>query len=307
MEEISRVCASTGVIMSVNNSLVCDPIYKFGTEEQKQEYLVPLAKGERLGCFCLSEPGTGSDAAAQKTTCRKSGDEWILNGTKNFITNGPQAHIAIIFAIADRSKGYKGINTFIVERDTPGYSIGKVEQKLGIRGSGTSQIILEDCRVSEANLLGGECGGFKVAMTALDSGRIGIAAQALGIARGAYEEALSYARQREAFGQQIAEFQGIQWMLADMAVRIDAAKLLVWRAAMLKQAGQRFTKEAAMAKLFASETAMWVVTKAVQVHGGYGFIKDYRVERFFRDAKITEIYEGTSEIQRNIIAREILK
>jgi butyryl-CoA dehydrogenase len=307
IEEIARYCASTAVIMSVNNSLVCDPLYKFGTDSQKKKFLIPLARGEKLGCFCLSEPGTGSDAAAQKTVAVKKGDEWILNGTKNFITNGPQADVAIVFAMTDKSKGHKGISAFIVEKGTPGYSIGKIEKKMGIRGSSTSQIILEDCRVKAENLLGKEGDGFKVAMSTLNGGRIGIAAQALGIARGAYEDALAYAKQREAFGQPIANFQGIQWMLADMAMRIDAARLLVWRAAMLKQKGEGFTKEAAMAKLFASETAMWTVTKAVQIHGGYGYIKDYRVERFFRDAKITEIYEGTSEIQRTVIAREIMK
>ncbi len=307
IEEIARYCASTAVVMSVNNSLVCDPIYKFGTDSQKKKFLVPLARGEKLGCFCLSEPGTGSDAAAQKTVATKKGNEWILNGTKNFITNGPQADIAIIFAMSDKSKGHRGISAFIVEKDTQGYSIGKIEKKMGIRGSSTSQIILEDCRIPAENMLGGEGDGFKIAMATLDGGRVGIAAQALGIARGAYEDALQYAKQREAFGQPIANFQGIQWMLADMAVRIDAARLLIWRAAMLKQQGERYTKEAAMAKLFASETAMWTVTKAVQIHGGYGYIKDYRVERFFRDAKITEIYEGTSEIQRNVIAREIIK
>lgn len=307
IEEIARYCASTAVIMSVNNSLVCDPIYKFGTDEQKNKFLIPLAKGEKLGCFCLSEPGTGSDAAAQKTVALKKGNEWILNGTKNFITNGPQADVAIIFAMSDKSKGHRGISSFIVEKGTTGYSIGKIEKKLGIRGSSTSQIVLEDCRIPAENLLGKEGDGFKVAMTTLDGGRIGIAAQALGIARGAYEDALQYAKQREAFGQPIANFQGIQWILADMAMRIDAARLLIWRAAMLKQAGERYTKEAAMAKLFASETAMWTVTKAVQIHGGYGYIKDYRVERFFRDAKITEIYEGTSEIQRSVIAKEIMK
>lgn len=307
IEEIARYCASTAVIMSVNNSLVCDPIYKFGTDFQKKKFLIQLAKGEKLGCFCLSEPGTGSDAAAQKTVAVKKANEWILNGTKNFITNGPQADVAIIFAMSDKSKGHKGISAFIVEKGTPGYSVGKIEKKMGIRGSSTSQIVLEDCRVPQENLLGNEGDGFKIAMTTLDGGRIGIAAQALGIARGAFEDALQYAKQREAFGQPIANFQGIQWMLADMAVRIDAARLLIWRAAMLKQAGERYTKEAAMAKLFASETAMWTVTKAVQIHGGYGYIKDYRVERFFRDAKITEIYEGTSEIQRNVIARELLK
>ncbi len=307
IEEIARYCASTAVIMSVNNSLVCDPIYKFGTDLQKKKFLVPLARGEKLGCFCLSEPGAGSDAAAQRTVATKKGNEWILNGTKNFITNGPQADIAIIFAMSDKSKGHRGISAFIVEKDAPGYTIGKIEKKMGIRGSSTSQIVLEDCRIPAENMLGGEGEGFKIAMATLDGGRIGIAAQALGIARGAYEDALQYAKQREAFGQPIANFQGIQWMLADMAVRIDAARLLVWRAAMLKQQGERYTKEAAMAKLFASETAMWTVTKAVQIHGGYGYIKDYRVERFFRDAKITEIYEGTSEIQRNVIAREIMK
>lgn len=307
IEEIARYCASTAVIMSVNNSLVCDPIYKFGTEGQKKKFLIPLARGEKLGCFCLSEPGTGSDAAAQKTVAVKKGNEWILNGTKNFITNGPQADVAIVFAMSDRTKGYKGISAFIVEKGTHGYSVGKIEKKLGIRGSSTSQIVLEDCIIPAENLLGKEGDGFKVAMSTLDGGRIGIAAQALGIARGAYEDALTYAKQREAFGQPIANFQGLQWMLADMAMKIDAARLLIWRAAMLKQNGERYTKEAAMAKLFASETAMWTVTKAVQIHGGYGYIKEYRVERFFRDAKITEIYEGTNEIQRSVIAREILK
>jgi len=307
MEEISAACASTGVIMSVNNSLVSDPLMRYGTEEQKMKYLMPLAKGEKLGCFCLSEPDCGSDAAGLRTMARKEGNECIIEGTKNFVTNGPQADIAIVFATIDKNLKHKGICAFILEKDMKGYIISKVEKKLGIRGSGTAQIILDGVRVSEKNLLGQVGEGFKIAMTTLDGGRIGIASQALGIARAAFEEAVKYSKERKAFGQNICEFELVQEMIAEMGTRIDAARLLTLRAAYLKDKKMRFTKEAAMAKLFASETAMWVTIKAIQVFGGYGYITDNTVERHFRDAKITEIYEGTSEIQKIVIAANILK
>lgn len=306
MEELAAACASTAVIATVNNSLVCDPLERFGTEEQKLKYLVPLARGEKLGCFCLTEPNAGSDAANQQTTARLEGNQYVLNGTKNFITNAPQADIAIVFASTDRTKGHRGISAFIVERGTEGFIVGKNEKKLGLNASGTASIILDNCRIAKENLLGKEGDGFKIALTTLDGGRIGIAGQALGIARAAYEDAVNYAKERVQFGRPIAEFQAIQWMIADMATRIDAARLLTYRAAYLKDKGVRYSKEASMAKLFASETAMWAATKAVQIHGGYGYMKEYNVERYFRDAKITEIYEGTSEIQRLIIASTIL-
>ncbi|MGB9734984.1 MAG: acyl-CoA dehydrogenase [bacterium] len=307
MEEISAACASTGVIMSVNNSLVCDPILKFGSEEQKKRYLVPLAKGEKLGCFALSEPNAGSDAARQQTTANQSGEFFILNGTKNFITNGKEANVAIVFAMTDKTKGHRGISAFIVPTDIDGFKINRLEHKLGIRGSSTAQIVLEDVKLPKENLLGNIGDGFKIAMSTLDGGRIGIASQALGIARAAMEESIEFAKQREAFGQLISNFEAIQWMIADMATRLDSARLLTLRAAYLKDKKIRFTKEAAMAKLFAAETAMWITTKAIQIHGGYGYTTDYAVERHFRDAKITEIYEGTSEIQRLVIASNILK
>ncbi len=306
MEEISRGCASTGVIMSVNNSLVLDPLWKNATEEQKQRWVVPLAKGEKLGCFCLSEPGTGSDAAAQRTVAEKKGEKWLLNGTKNFITNGPQADVSIVFAMTDKSKGVKGISAFVIDKETPGYTVGKIEEKLGILGSGTSQMVCEDVELSGENLLGREGEGFKIAMRTLDGGRIGIASQALGIARAALEEAIKYSQEREAFGQQICKFQGLQWMMADMATRLDAARLLTYRAAFLKDRGKRHSVESAMAKLYASEAAMWIANKALQIHGGYGYVKEYNAERHFRDAKITEIYEGTSEIQRLVIAAGVI-
>ncbi len=307
MEEIAAACASTAVIMSVNNSLVCDPLMKFGNEEQKKEYLTPLAKGEKLGCFALSEPNAGSDAARQQTTAVQDGDNFILNGTKNFITNGKEANIAIIFAMTDKAKGHKGISAFIVPTDVKGFTISRLEHKLGIRASSTAQIMLEDMKLSKKNLLGNVGDGFKVAMSTLDGGRIGIAAQALGIARAAMEESVEFAKQREAFGQLIHNFEAIQWMVADMATRLDAARLLTLRAAYLKDKKTRFTKEAAMAKVFAAEAAMWITTKAIQIHGGYGYTTDYPVERHFRDAKITEIYEGTSEIQRLVIAANMFK
>ncbi len=307
MEEIAAACASTAVIMSVNNSLVCDPLMKFGNEEQKKEYLTPLAKGEKLGCFALSEPNAGSDAARQQTTAVQDGDNFILNGTKNFITNGKEANIAIVFAMTDKAKGHKGISAFIVPTDVKGFTVSRLEHKLGIRASSTAQIMLEDMKLSKKNLLGNVGDGFKVAMSTLDGGRIGIAAQALGIARAAMEESVEFAKQREAFGQMIHNFEAIQWMVADMATRLDAARLLTLRAAYLKDKKTRFTKEAAMAKVFAAEAAMWITTKAIQIHGGYGYTTDYPVERHFRDAKITEIYEGTSEIQRLVIAANMFK
>jgi butyryl-CoA dehydrogenase len=307
IEEVARACAATSVIMSVNNSLVCDPLFTFGTEQQKRRYLVPLARGEKLGCFCLSEPNAGSDAANQETTARRDGDTYVLTGTKNFISNGAEADVALMFASLDRAKRHRGIAAFLVERAFPGYAVAKVEKKLGIKGSSTAQIVLDGCRVPAANLLGKEDEGFKVAMTALDGGRVGIAAQAVGIARAAFEAARDYAKGRVQFGKPIATLQAIQFMLADMATEIEAARLLTHRAAVLKDAGRRFTKEASMAKLFASEAAMRITTKAIQVHGGYGYILDYPVQRYFRDAKITEIYEGTSEIQRLVIAGHLLK
>lgn len=307
LEEISWACASVGVIMSVNNSLVCDPIYTFGTEEQKKKFLIPLASGKKLGCFGLTEPEAGSDAAAQKTTAVLQGDVWVINGKKNFITNGNVADYCILMAMTDRSKGYKGISSFIVDCKTSGFSVGVVEKKLGIKASGTAELILEDCRIPKENLLGELGQGFYVAMNTLDGGRIGIAAQANGIAKAALEAAITYAKTRTQFGNPISKFQAIQWMIADMATELEAARLLTLRAAFLKDHKQRYEKEAAMAKLFASETANRIATKALQIHGGYGYIQEYNVERHFRDARITEIYEGTSEIMRLVIANNILK
>lgn len=307
MEEISRACASTGVIMSVNNSLVCDPILRFGTEEQKETFLVPLASGKRLGCFGLTEPGAGSDAGSQKTTAVRNGGSYLVNGTKNFITNAPQADTCILFTMTDREKRHKGITAFILDMKFEGVTVGKHEKKLGINASATASIILEDVRIPAANRLGGEGDGFKVAMHTLDGGRIGIAAQAVGIARASLEDALAYAKERRQFGQPIANFQAIQWMLADMATEIDAARLLTYRAAWLKDRKVRHSKESSMAKLYASEAAMRSGVKGIQIHGGYGYIKEYPAERHFRDAKITEIYEGTSEIQRLVIASAVLQ
>ena len=307
LEEVCRACASTGVIMSVNNSLVCEPIYRFGNEEQREKYLPPLAKGEKLGCFSLSEPAAGSDAGGLKTTAIRDEKYYVINGTKNWITNGPEADVIILFASTDLSKKHHGVTAFIVDKETLGIIVGKIEHKLGIRASSTSQIIFEDCRVPIENRLGQEGDGFKIAMQTLDGGRIGIGAQAVGIAQAALEEAVRYSKEREAFNQQISNFQGIQFMIADMAMRIEAARLLVWQAARMKDKKTKFTKQSAMAKLFASETAMWVTTKAIQIHGGYGYTTDYPAERHFRDAKITEIYEGTSEIQRIVIANNVLK
>lgn len=306
MEEVARACASTAAILSVNNSLVCDPILRYGTEQQKRRYLPVLASGREIGCYCLTEPQAGSDAASLQTTARLDGDSWILNGTKVFVTNAREAWVFIVYARTEPEPGARGISAFIVERDHPGISVGKVERKMGLLASSTCEVLLQDCRVPRDNLLGARGEGFKVALSTLDGGRIGIAAQAVGIARAALEESVAYARERRQFGRPIAEFQAIQWKIADMATRIDAARLLTLRAAWLRDQGKRCTVEASMAKLAASETAMFAAHQGVQIFGGYGYIKDYPVERYFRDAKITEIYEGTSEIQRLVIARNLL-
>jgi butyryl-CoA dehydrogenase len=307
IEEINRACASTGVALCTHISLAVDPILRHGTEAQKEKYLPKLARGEWIGCFALSEPASGSDAAAMRTSARRDGDSWILNGTKNFITNGSIANAAIVFAQTDPPQKHKGIAAFIVEKGTPGFTVGKLERKLGIRGSDTAQLVFENCRVPAANLLGEVGQGFKIALSTLDGGRISIAAQAVGIARACLEDSLAYAKQREAFGKKVADFQAIQWMLADMATEIDAARLLTWRAAALKDAGEDHVLAAAEAKLFASDVAVKASRDCVQIFGGYGYLKDFPAERHYRDAKITEIYEGTSEIMKLVIAEEILK
>ena len=307
MEEISRACASTGVIMSVMNSLVCDPIYRFGSEEQKQEWLIPLASGKLLGCFALSEPEAGSDAAAQKTVAVREGDSWIINGTKNWITNGPVADVCVLFTMNDQAAGHKGITAFILPMKTKGVRTGPPDDKLGIRGSKSSQIYLDDVRLPHSAVLGEVGGGFKVAMSTLDGGRIGIAAQAIGIARAALEDSLAYAQQRRTFGKAIAQHQAIQFKLADMATELDAARLLALRAAWLKDNKKPYGKEAAMAKLYASDIANKAAREGIQIFGGNGYVTEFPVERHFRDAKITEIYEGTSEIQRLVIAGHLMK
>ncbi len=307
IEELSRVDASVGVICSVSNSLVCFGIENFGKEETKQKYLVPLAKGEKLGAFCMSEPGSGSDAAGMKTTAVLKGDHYILNGTKNFITNGLNADFYVVIAHSDPSQRHKGISAFVVEKGFPGFQVGKKEKKLGIRSSDTASIMMEDCAVPRENLLGQEGEGFKVAMMTLDGGRIGIASQAVGIAQGSLDAAINYAKERVQFGKPISTFQSIQHMLADMETHVNAARLLTYQAAWKKDQNQKYSHDSAKAKLFASETAVDVSSKAVQIFGGYGYLKDYPVERFMRDSKITEIYEGTSEIQRLVIARDLLK
>lgn len=307
LEEIAVSCASTAIIMSVNNSLVCDPILAFASESQKRSYLPELSSGRRLGCFALSEPEAGSDPASMRTSALKKGKSYIINGTKSWITNGAEADTAILFAATDPSKKHHGISAFIIDMDTPGVKVGKLEHKLGIKASSTAQLFFEDCKVPDSAILGEEGDGFKIAMSTLDGGRIGVAAQAVGIARAALEEAVRYSKERKAFGKPISNFQGLQFMIADMATKLEASRLLTWQSAVMKDRKENYSKKSAMAKLFASETAMWVTTKAIQIHGGYGYTVDYPVERFFRDAKITEIYEGTSEIQRNVIARETLK
>ncbi|NWF80503.1 MAG: acyl-CoA dehydrogenase [Chloroflexi bacterium] len=307
IEELSRVDASLGVIASVNNSLVCHGIEKFGSEEQKRELLIPLASGRMLGAFSLSEPGAGSDAAAQKTTAVRDGDGYVINGIKNWVTNGDHADTIILMAMTDPTKGHRGITAFLVDTHAPGCSIVKVEHKLGIRSAHSCQMAYDSYYVPAWRRLGEEGQGFKIAMTILNAGRIGIAAQAVGIAQGAYEAALNYTRVREQFGKPIHEFQAVGFTLADMATRIKAARLLTYEAAWRKDQGLDYVKDASMAKLFASETAMWTATKAIQLHGSNGYSKEYPVERYFRDAKITEIYEGTSEIQRLVISRELTR
>jgi butyryl-CoA dehydrogenase len=306
MEEVNRACASTGVILGSHVSLATAPLLRYGTDEQKERLLAPLARGEKLGCFALSEPASGSDAAAMRTSAKRDGDAWVLNGTKNFITNGAFADLSIVFAQTDPAKKHHGIVALVVEKGTPGFTVGKLEKKLGIRGSDTAQLHFSDCRVADANRLGEAGEGFKVALSTLDGGRAGIAAQAVGIGRACLEDSLAYAQEREAFGQKIAEFQAIQWKLADMATEIDAARLLTWRAAALKDQGQPFGVEAAMAKLFASDAAMRAARECVQIFGGYGYLRDFPAERHYRDAKITEIYEGTSEIMHHVIAEDML-
>ncbi len=307
VEEIAKVCASHAVIMSVNNSLVCYGLHQFGTEEQKKKYLTPLASGKALGSYALTEPHAGSDPSGMRTTAVRDGDYYIINGKKSWITGAPEADFIILFAATDKTKGKKGISAFIVERDRPGLIIGKVEPKLGIRASHTSEITFEDYRIPVSNRLGEEGEGYKIALAILDAGRIGIAAQALGIAEAAYEASARYALEREAFGKKIFEFEAVQFTLVDMHTRIEASRLLTYKAALIKDSGERFSREASMAKVYASETAMWVTTKAIQIHGAIGYSKEAPLERYFRDAKVTEIYEGTSEIQRLVIGRWIRK
>ena len=311
VEELSKVCGTTGVIVSAHTSLCCDPIMTYGTEEQKQKYLIPLAKGEKLGAFGLTEPGAGTDAQGQQTKAVLDGDEWVLNGSKCFITNGKEADVYVIFAITGtvekRGRMTKEISAFIVEKGTPGFTFGTKEKKMGIRGSSTYELIFTDCRIPKDNLLGQQGKGFGIAMHTLDGGRIGIASQALGLAEGALETTIQYVKERKQFGRTIGAFQNTQFQLADMATKVQAAQLLVYKAAMAKATQKVYSVEAAMAKLYAAEVAMEVTTKAVQLHGGYGYIREYDVERMMRDAKITEIYEGTSEVQRMVISGSLLK
>ncbi|TYO98599.1 butyryl-CoA dehydrogenase [Geothermobacter ehrlichii] len=308
VEELSRVCASTGVTLSAHLSLGANPIYLFGTEEQKKKYLTPLASGEKMGGFALTEPEAGSDAGGTRTTAVRDGDAWVLNGTKIFCTNGGEAETYIVFARTDReAQKHHGISAFIVEKDTPGFTFGKKEAKLGIRSSPTRELIFDNCRIPAENLLGEEGQGFKIAMKTLDGGRIGIAAQAIGIAQGAFDAALAYAKERKQFNQPIASFQGVQFKLADMATEIEAARLLVYQAAYRASAGLPYGKESAMAKMYASDVAMKVTTEAVQIHGGYGYTRDFPVERMMRDAKITQIYEGTNEVQRIVIGAALTR
>ena len=306
VEELSRVCATTGVIVSAHTSLACDPIFKYGTPAQKESYLPDLLSGKKLGAFGLTEPGAGTDASGQQTKAVLDGDNYVLNGSKIFITNGGQADTYVIFAMTDKAQGIKGISAFIVDADAPGFSIGKKELKMGIRGSSTTELIFENCVIPKDNMLSSKGKGFGIAMGTLDGGRIGIAAQALGIAQGAFDEAVRYVKERKQFGRALSAFQNTQFRLADMKARIEAARLLVYKAAARKDAGVDFSTDAAMAKLIASETAMSVTTGVVQLFGGYGYTRDYPVERMMRDAKNTEIYEGTSEVQRMVIARSVL-
>ena len=306
IEELSRGCASTGVIVSVNNSLVCQPILDWGTDEQKRAFLPKLAKGEWLGCFSLSEPGSGSDAAGLKCVAREEGDHFVINGTKNFVTNGPESDVILLFARTS-ADSHKGVTAFLVMKDTPGFSVGVIDKKLGIRASHSSELVFQDAKVPKANVLGKVGEGWKVAMKTLDGGRIGIAAQACGITAACLQAGTKYALERKQFGRPIADFQAIQWFLADMKMKLDASRLLTYRAAWEQDQGLSFTLAASTAKLFASDAAVQSAIKAVQIHGGAGYMKDYPVERFMRDAKVTEIYEGTSEVQRMVIAAKVLK
>ena len=307
VEELSKVCGTTGVIVSAHTSLCCEPIRKWGTPEQKAKYLTPLASGEKIGAFGLTEPGAGTDASGQQTKAVLDGDHYVLNGSKIFITNGGAADTYVVFAMTDKSLGNHGISAFIVEKDFPGFSIGTKEKKMGIRGSSTTELIFQDCIVPKENLLGKEGQGFVIAMTTLDGGRIGIASQALGLAQGALDNTIAYVKERKQFGRALAKFQNTQFQLADMQTKVEAARLLVYKAARAKDTQKKYSLEAAMAKLYAAEVAMEVTTKAVQLHGGYGYTREYDVERMMRDAKITEIYEGTSEVQRMVISGSILK
>jgi alkylation response protein AidB-like acyl-CoA dehydrogenase len=307
LQEVAYACASTAVVMSVHNSIVCETINRFGTEEQKQAYLKPLATGEVIGAFALTEPHAGSDPVSQVTWARRDGNHYIIHGTKRFITSGENAGVIIVTAKTDKTKRHKGISAFIVEKGTPGFTVGKTEQKMGLCASDTTDLVFEDCLISADNLLGEEGDGFKIAMTALDGGRIGIAAQSVGLAQAALDAAVSYAKEREQFGQPISKFQGLRWMLADMATELEAARQLTFAAAAKKDRGERYTMQASIAKLFASEMVNDVTAKALQIHGGYGYIKEYPVERFYRDARVFTIYEGTSEIQRVVIANHLLE
>jgi len=307
LQEVAYACASTAVVMSVHNSIVCETINRFGTEEQKQAYLKPLAAGEVIGAFALTEPHAGSDPVSQTTSANRDGDYYIIRGTKRFITSGKNAGLTIITAKTDETKRHKGISAFIVKKGTPGFSVGRTEEKMGLCASDTTDLVFENCPISAENLLGKEGDGFKIAMTALDGGRIGIAAQSVGLAQAALDAAVSYAKEREQFGQPISKFQGLRWMLADMATELEAARQLTFSAAAKKDRGERYTMQASIAKLFASEMVNHVTAKALQIHGGYGYIKEYPVERFYRDARVFTIYEGTSEIQRVVIANHLLE
>ena len=306
LQEIGYACASTAVIMSVHNSVSCGPIYRFGSDFLKEKYLKPLAAGQLLGCFALTEPGAGSDPASQKSTAKRGGDTYILNGTKAFVTSGKNADVVVATAYTDKSKRHRGISAFVLEKGLPGFTVGPEEDKMGQRASDTTSLIFEDCRVPAENLLGEEGDGFIIAMTALDEGRIGIASMSVGIAQACLDAAIGYAKERDQFGSPISKFQGIRWMIADMAVQIEAARLLTFNAAAMKDRGERFTAEASMAKLFASEMANKVAYQALQIHGGYGYSKEYPVERYYRDARVTTIYEGTSEVQRIVIANNVI-
>ena len=306
LEEVARASGAMAIVLDAHTSLCCEPIYLFGTEEQKQKYLSPAARGEKIGCFGLTEPQAGSDAGATRTRAVRDGDEWVINGQKNFITNGSIADFAVITAKTNPEKGTRGISAFIVEKGTPGFQPGRDEEKMGLRGSVTSELFFEDCRIPAENLLGQENEGFKQFLVTLDAGRIAIAAMAVGLAQGAFERAVAYAKERVQFGRPIAKFQAIQWMIADMATEIEAARLMVYRAAWLKERGKRFTKEAAMAKLFATEVSERACRKAIQIHGGYGYVREYEVERMYRDQRLCAIGEGTNEIQRLVIARQVL-